>query len=75
MLLLVAGLFFVLVMADTLGIFHTKPYNEVPHGNHVHYVPRDRDPSVPIGQFPTRPPGPGERITPQGQIVPLSVER
>ena len=68
--LLAAGLvFFGIVFADALGVFNTKPYTEVPHGDHVHYVPKDRDPDVPAGEFPTSPPGPGQRITPQGQIV------
>lgn len=67
----IAVIFFAVVIADSLGMFNTKPYNEIPHGDHVHYVPRDRDPNVPVGEFPTRPPGPGERITPQGRIVPI----
>lgn len=65
----ILALFFALVMADAVGVFNTKPYDEIPHGNHTHYMPKDRDPNVPVGQFPTRPPGPDERITPQGQIV------
>jgi hypothetical protein len=68
-LLLAAALFFGTVIADTLGIFHDAPYHEVPHGDHVHYVPKDRDPEVSVSQFPTRPPGPNERITPDGRIV------
>lgn len=58
------------VIADSLGFFDTKPYREVPHGNHSHFVPHDRDPNVSISDFPTRPPRKGERITPTGQIVP-----
>jgi hypothetical protein len=59
----------VLVM-DSLGVFDSRPYFEVPHGSHTHYVAKDRDPNVSVSQFPTRPPGPNERITPQGQVVP-----
>ena len=59
------GLFFV----NSLGIFDDKPYRAVPHGNHYHYVPLDRDPSVPLDAFPTNEPRPGERITPTGEIV------
>ena len=57
-------------MADSLGLFRKKPYVGVPHGNHVHYVPEDRDPDVPIDQFPMQEPDPGQRITPTGRIVP-----
>lgn len=64
--LVIAGL----VIADSNGLFDTRPYREVPHGNHSHFVPHDRDPSVPISDFPTRPPREGERITPDGRIVP-----
>jgi hypothetical protein len=56
-------------LVDSLGAFDDKPYFEVPHGSHTHYVAKDRDPNVSVSQFPTRPPGPGERITPTGQIV------
>ena len=58
------------VIADSMGVFDTRPYREVPHGNHSHYVPLDRDPNVSISDFPTRPPREGEKITPTGQIVP-----
>ncbi len=58
------------VIADSLGFFDSKPYREVPHGNHSHYVPHDRDPNVSISEFPTQPPRRGEKITPTGQIVP-----
>ncbi len=63
------GLILLVALLDSLGTFDKKHYFEVPHGSHTHYVAKDRDPNVPIGQFPTRPPGPDERITPQGQIV------
>ncbi|MBP3191306.1 hypothetical protein [Natronogracilivirga saccharolytica] len=59
-----------LVIADSMGFFDSKPYREVPHGNHSHYVPHDRDPAIPISDFPTTPPREGEKITPTGQIVP-----
>lgn len=66
---------FVLVMAvfalaDSLGLFNKKPYTEVSHGSHIHYVPNDRNPEVPIHEFPMQPPGPNERIAPDGRIVP-----
>lgn len=51
--------------------YDERGYVAVPHGDHEHWVPRDRDPSVPISDFPTRPPGPDEMITPDGRIVPI----
>ncbi len=69
--LALASLLAVVVVADSLGVFDSKPYREVPHGNHSHYVPDDRDPDIPISDFPTRPPREGERITSTGQIVPV----
>lgn len=56
-------------LADSLGYFNPKPYTAVPHGSHNHYVPHDRDPKVDISRFPQEEPGPGEIITPTGQIV------
>jgi hypothetical protein len=56
-------------LSDALGFFNPKPYTEVTHGSHVHYVPEDRDPKVSIDKFPQREPGPDEMITPTGQIV------
>ena len=56
-------------LADSLGFFNPKPYTAVSHGSHSHYVPENRDPKVGIDKFPTEEPGPGEMITPQGQIV------
>ncbi|MGD8427497.1 MAG: hypothetical protein PVH63_07685 [Balneolaceae bacterium] len=58
-------------LADALGMFNPKPYTAVSHGSHVHYVPYDRDPNVPIDDFPMSKPGPGQKITPTGQIVPV----
>lgn len=56
-------------LLDSLGFFNPKPYTEVPHGSHFHYVPEDRDPKVGIDKFPQEEPGPDEIITPTGQIV------
>ena len=69
-LLIVVLIFFAFLFADTQGVFDDRPYREIPHGNHVHYVPRDWDGTTPAGDFPTRPPGPTERITQDGRIVP-----
>lgn len=49
--------------------FADQPYLEVPHGDHVHYVPKDRDDAVPIGDFPTQRPAENERILPDGRVV------
>lgn len=74
LLLLIAGIAF-FAISDSLGLFSNKPYKAIPHGTHNHYVPHDRDPDVPIGDFPTQPPSKGERITPQGKVVPKSDAR
>lgn len=58
-------------LADSLGFFNPKPYTEVSHGSHIHYVPENRDPNVGIDKFPMVAPGPNEMITPTGQIVPV----
>jgi len=60
------------VMWTVINPYRDQPYEEVPHGDHVHYVPKDRNEKVPISRFPTRPPNQGERITPDGKIVPES---
>jgi hypothetical protein len=72
--LLITLVFFGFVVASSLGVFSTLPYTEVPHGNHTHYVPKDRDPNVPIDRFPTQRPRENERITPDGRIVPMDAE-
>ena len=69
-LILLAIVFLVIVMREVLFPYRGQEYAEIPHGDHTHYVPKDRDPNVPVGQFPTTPPGPDERITPDGRIVP-----
>lgn len=69
-----AAIYFLFVIVNAAGIFHSEPYYEVPHGNHSHYVPIDRDKRVSVGSFPTRPPGPNERITPTGEIVQVAPE-
>jgi hypothetical protein len=64
------AVFFTLALLASLGIFDNKSYTAVPHGNHTHYVPKDRDPSVPMHNFPQQPPPPGKKISPTGEIVP-----
>ena len=58
-------------LADSLGYFNEKPYTAVSHGSHNHYVPYDRNPDVSIDKFPMEEPAPGEKITPEGQVVPV----
>lgn len=69
-ILIIAGVLLVLVMRQVLNPFGDRDYAEIPHGNHSHFVPKDRDPDVPLSRFPTRPPGPNERLLPDGRIVP-----
>jgi hypothetical protein len=45
-------------------------YRKVPHGDHVHYVPKDRDPDTHLDAFPTKLPPAGFRVSPTGTIVP-----
>ena len=69
--LLIAGaLFFFAVLREAFNPFGDQPYVKITHGDHVHYVPRDRDEKVSISKFPRVPPGPNEMITPEGRIVP-----
>lgn len=69
-LLAIGVIFFLFVMRQVLDPFGSKGYVEISHGSHVHYVPEDRDPNVPISNFPQEPPGPNERILPDGRVVP-----
>ncbi len=69
-LVAVAVVFFLAMLREVLDPFGEKGYTAISHGNHSHYVPADRDPNVPVHEFPTRPPGPNERIMPDGRIVP-----
>lgn len=62
-------LFFLAVLREAFDPFGDDPYLEISHGDHVHYVPRDRDPNVPMSRFPTTAPAADERITPDGRIV------
>ena len=68
-LLTVAAVFFAFVVYQVLNPFPDQPYLEISHGNHTHYVPKDRNPDVPMNRFPTQPPGPNERILPDGRVV------
>lgn len=67
--IVVALLFFASVLRESLDPFGDAEYLEISHGDHVHYVPRDRDPQVSISNFPTQQPGPNEMITREGRVV------
>ena len=69
-LVIVGAVLFFFVMQKVLNPFGDNEYAEIPHGNHSHYVPKDRDPRVPISNFPTRPPADNEKIMPDGRVVP-----
>jgi hypothetical protein len=68
-LIVVAALFFAFVLYQVLNPFPDQPYMEISHGDHIHYVPKDRNQDVPLSRFPTQPPGPNERILPDGRVV------
>jgi hypothetical protein len=65
-----AVVFFGFLMREVLFPFRGQPYMEISHGDHIHYVPKDRNETVPVSSFPMSPPEEGERITPDGDIVP-----
>ena len=69
-LLGIAGFFLFLALLSALDPFGDKGYVGISHGDHTHYVPEDRDPDVSISNFPGTPPGPNERILPDGRVVP-----
>lgn len=64
--------FFSYLLWIVVNPYRNQPYEEIPHGDHVHYIPKDRNEDVPVGRFPTQPPAEGERITPDGEIVPAN---
>ncbi len=66
----VLTVFFAYLFWEVVNPYRNQSYEQVPHGDHVHYVPKDRDEDVPMSRFPTQAPKEGERITPDGQIVP-----
>lgn len=66
---LILGIFLTIVLVDSVAIFDTKSYNEVPHGSHTHYVPKDCEPPLAVSDAPTRRPNQNEIIDCQGQYV------
>lgn len=57
-------------MREVINPYRNQRFEKIPRGDHAHYVPKNRNPDVPIDRFPTRKPGPDERITPDGKVVP-----
>lgn len=58
------------MLREVLFPFQGQPYLEIGHGDHTHYVPKDRNETVPVSSFPMIEPGPDEHITPDGDLVP-----
>jgi hypothetical protein len=69
-LLGIAAFFLIFALLNAIDPFGDKGYVGISHGDHTHYVPEDRDPDVSISNFPGEPPGPNERILPDGRVVP-----
>ncbi len=67
--ILIIGTVLSIALADALDLFTEKPYLMIPHGSHNHYVPHDRDESIPVHNFPMEAPAEDEIITPDGRIV------
>lgn len=65
--------FLAIVFIDSLGVFDDRGYFDVPHGNHTHYVPRNCDPVLSVGNAPTQRPGPGMTVSCTGQIIPETI--
>ena len=63
--------FFGAVMWNVINPYRGQRFEEVPHGDHVHYLPKDRNPDVPVSEFPMQKPAKDERITPDGEVVPI----
>lgn len=61
-----------LALMNAIDPYDERGYVAIPHGDHSHWVPRDRDPNVSISSFPVVAPGPNERILPDGRVVPIT---
>ena len=63
--------FFGAVMWNVINPYRGQRFEEIPHGDHVHYLPKDRNLDVPVSEFPMQKPAKDERITPDGEVVPI----
>ncbi|TNE74766.1 hypothetical protein EP331_00660 [bacterium] len=67
--IVVIGTILAFALADALDLFTEKDYLMIPHGSHNHYLPLNRDESIPVHNYPMEPPKENEMITPDGRIV------
>ena len=70
-LYIVAAVFAAIVLVDALDLFSNKNWSEIPHGNHSHYSPHNRDENVSVSDCPQRPPGENEMLSSQCQLIQL----
>ncbi|HUF07927.1 MAG TPA: hypothetical protein VMO47_01315 [Rhodothermales bacterium] len=70
-LYVVAAVFAAIVLVDALDLFSNKNWSEIPHGNHSHYSPHNRDENVSVSDCPQRPPGENEMLSSQCQLIQL----
>lgn len=68
-LALIAIAFVSVVLVDALDLLSDQTWSEVPHGNHSHFVPNDRDDGVSISDCPQRPPSSQEILSSQCQLI------
>lgn len=54
---------------DALRVPDDGPYRKIPHGDHVHYMPKDRNPDAHLDDFPTKLPPQGFVIDRDGNVV------
>ncbi len=69
---ILAGLVLLLggvALFDALKMPDDGPYRKIPHGDHVHYMPKDRNPEAHLDAFPTKLPPPGFVIDRDGNVV------
>lgn len=67
--------FVVIAFARSIGIFDDGlPYVEITHGNHIHYLVKDRDEGIGMDDCPTRAPAADEVFSRQCQLIRKVVE-
>ncbi len=63
--------FFGVIMWEVINPYRGQRFEKITHGDHVHYLPKNRNPDVPASEFPMQKPAKDERITPDGKVVPI----